>query len=278
MCRVPFREEYAPLASTANKGLSVQALNANIGTWGAGASDGLNTGVISPIDTMLGGITSLSLASTTPQLLSTSQCQNALLRLTGVLLANIVISPDSGVLLTGFVYFENLTTGSFSVTFTNSAGSVVLPQARRGVMWVDTTNGPRVMSSVGSSQTDVIPAGSAMLFYNSAAPTGWSAVAASDYAIRVSTTGGVSFGSLSYSTWWNRTATDSHVLTTNEIPSHTHTYTAPSAIGTLTSSSPDATRYTTTTGTSGATGGGNGHTHGFDMRVATLDFVLASRN
>ena len=169
---------------TTAKGLSVQSLNANIGTWGTGASDSLNSGCFEPLDNMLGGVTTLALSATTPQLLTQTQAQNALLRCTGVLLAHIVISPDTGVLMQGFYYFENLTTGAFTVTFTNSAGSVVLPQGRRGVMWVDTTNGPRVMSSVGSSQNDIIPAGSVMPFYNAAAPTGWTIVSSlNDYAL-----------------------------------------------------------------------------------------------
>lgn len=264
------------MAFTVNKGLSVQALAANVGTWGAGASDGLNTGVISPIDTMLGGITSLSLASTTPQLLTTSQCQNALLRLTGVLLANIVISPDAGVLLTGFVYFENLTTGSFSVTFTNSAGSVVLPQGRRGVMWVDTTNGPRVMSVIGSSQTDVIPAGTVMPFYNNAVPTGWTVVALNDYALKiVSSSGGVTSGSVAYSTLFGRTATDSYTLLLADIPSHTHTYTVFGGAGSQLGTAGGGSYFSTTTG---ASGGGGGHTHGLDMRVQTAALLLGTRN
>lgn len=232
---------------------------------------------------MLGGITTLSLSSTTPQLLTQTQAQNALLRCTGVLLASIVISPDSGVLMQGFYYFENLTTGSFTVTFTNSAGSVVLPQGRRGVMWVDTTNGPRVMSSVGSSQTDVIPAGSVMPFYNTAAPTGWTIVSSlNDYALKiVSSTGGVTSGSVDYSTLFGRTATDSYTLLLADIPSHTH------ALGMVTATSGGQGTMNLGTGNyvptafitaTNASGGGGGHTHGIDMRVKTASVILATRN
>ena len=254
-----------------------------MGTWGAGATDGLNSGVISPLDTMLGGITALSLASTTPELLSQSQAQNAMLRLTGNLLASIVVSPDTGVLLIGFVYFENLTTNSaFSVTFTNSAGSVVLPQGRRGVMWVDTTNGPRIMALVGSGTADPIPAGSQTIWYNASAPSGWSAVALNDYGVQIVSngSGGVTSGSVAYSTLFARTTTDSHTLTTNEMPSHPHTYgvtygAAPGGSNQVASvlSTSGGTTITTT-----STGGGAAHNHGLDMRVQTAAFVLASRN
>ena len=267
------------MAFTANKGLSVQSLASNVGTWGAGATDGLNSGVISPLDTMLGGITALSLASTTPELLSQSQAQNAMLRLTGNLLASIVISPDTGVLLIGFVYFENLTTNSaFSVTFTNSAGSVVLPQGRRGVMWVDTTNGPRIVSLVGSGTADPIPTGSQTIWYNASAPSGWTAVALNDYAIKIVSngSGAVTSGSVLYSVLFNRTLVDDHTLTTNEIPAHSHTYsgiTGPSGSQLGTSGGAAQGTYT-----SSLTGGGAAHNHGLDMRVQTAAFVLASRN
>lgn len=252
-------------------------MNSNIGLWGVGASDSLNTGCFEPLDNMLGGVTSLSLSSTTPQLLTQTQAQNALLRITGALLASIVVSPDTGVLMQGFYYFENLTTGNFSVTFTNTAGSVVIPQSRRGVMWVDTTNGPRVMSSVGSSQTDILPAGTVMPFYNTAVPTGWTAVAINDYNLKIvsSGSGGVTSGSVDYSTLFGRTATDSHILTIAEIPPHTHT-TASSAIG----ASPSAVGTSIPSGTTvtGSTGGGSGHTHDIDMRVKTVALTLGTRN
>jgi hypothetical protein len=210
-------------------------------------------------------------------LLTQTQAQNALLRLTGVLLANIVISPDTGVLMQGFYYFENLTTGSFSVTYTNTAGSVVLPQGRRGVLWVDTTNGPRVMSSVGSAQTDIIPAGSVMPFYNTAAPTGWTIVALNDYALKVvSSNGGVTSGSVLYSTLFGRTATDSHVLTIPEIPAHTHSYSQVTSGVTNPNLSVGGGSFVA--GTTGSTGGGGGHTHDIDMRVLTLSLILATRN
>lgn len=259
------------MPSTSAKGLEVQVTGSNAGTWGTV----LNDNMISYVDTFLGGITSLSLSSTGVAL-TQAQCRNVMLRMTGALLAGIVIQPDVGVLLTGFVYWENLTTNSQTVTFTNTGGSVVLPQGRRGVMWVDTANGPRVIASIGSSQTDVIPAGSSMLFYNSAAPTGWSAVALTDYAIRVAGTGGVTFGTIPYSTWWNRTATDSHTLTVSEIPAHTHTYSQVTSGVTTPNISVGGGAFAT--GTTSSTGGGAGHTHDFEMRVATLDFVLASRN
>lgn len=231
---------------------------------------------------MLGGITALSLSSVTPQLLTQTQAQNALLRLTGALLASIVISPDTGVLMQGFYYFENLTTNSaFTVTYTNAAGSVVLPQGRRGVLWIDATNGPRVMSSIGSSQTDVLPAGTVMPFYNTAVPTGWTAVALNDYNLKIvsSGSGGATSGSVDYSTLFGRTSTESYTLLTADIPSHTHTYGYRASLITVAAGgSQGAVWASSASDNTGPTGGGGGHSHAIDMRVKTVALTLGTRN
>lgn len=277
---------------TQNKGFSVQAAGSNSGTWGtdsttptANSSNALNEGGFELLDQALGGTTTLSLASTTPIALTQLQTQNGMLRMTGVLLANIVISPDTGVLMTGFYCWENVTTGSFSVTLTNAAGSVALPQGRRGLLWVDTTNGPRVIATAGASTADPVPAGSVVPFYNTSAPAGYTIVALDDYALKVvSSNGANTSGSVNYSTLFARTATDSTALTTSQIPSHQHGQ----SDGTLYNNTPNTSSGTLTPGgntfyldtarQTEATGGGDGHTHPLDMRVKTASVLLASRD
>lgn len=70
-----------------------------------------------------------------------------------------------------------------------------------------------------------IPSGTRMLFYQAAAPTGWTKVTGIDNrALRVvDGTGGGTGGSVGFSTLFGRTATDAHTLTTAEMPGHTHT-------------------------------------------------------
>ncbi len=186
---------------TTNRLYSVQATGSNAGTWGAGTTNSLNEGVMEIMDANMGGKTVLSLSSTTPQLLTQTQANNGLLRLTGALLANIVVSPDAGVTMSGFFFFENITTGNFTITFTNSGGSVVLPQSRRGVLWIDTTYGPRILAVGGSGSADPIPVGTTMTFFQSAVPTGWTlSTSLNDYALRiVSSSGGATGGSANFS-------------------------------------------------------------------------------
>lgn len=266
------------MSSTVNKGLETQSTGSNSGTWGTI----LNDNMISYVDTMLGGSVATSLSSSNV-LLTQAQARNAMLRFTGTLTASVQVSPDTGVLMTGFYYFENLTTGSYTVTFANGGGSVVLPQSRRGVMWIDTSNGPRIMGISGSSNADPIPVGTVMLFYQNAAPTGWSISSAlNDYALKiVSSSGGVTSGSVAYSTLFGRTATDGHTLTTSEIPSHTHAFTYNPTTATGTASAVVSTIQTSggfTTVTSQATGGGGSHEHNIDMRVQTASIILATKN
>lgn len=292
---------------TQYKKLSVQAAASNSGTWGAGGATGddLNTGVMGPLDYILAGIASFSLSSSNVSLSFTaggtgdvSQC---MFRFTGTLLANIVVSPavgDATTYFKGFYLFENLTSGSFSVTVTTAAGSVALPQGRRGVMYVDGTNGPRIVSLVGSGSADPIPAGTVMLFYQNAAPSGWTISAAlNDYALKiVSSAGGVTSGSVAYSTLFGRTATDGYTLLEADIPSHRHfgwTNNVAAAASAITASTQAArsladgtdNRYVMTTdateatvGRTSPTGGGGSHTHAIDMRVQTASVILATRN
>lgn len=277
------------MPSTINKGYSVQLVGSNSGSWGAGASYSLNEGVFQIVDTNLAGVTTKSLSATNVAL-TQAEANNGMLRLTGTLTASIVISPDAAVLMLGMYYWENLTTGSFSVTVTPAAGSsVVLPQSRRGTMWID-TNGARLCSVVGSSNADVIPVGTIMPFYQNAAPAGWTINSSlNDYGLRiVSSSGGVTSGTVNYGTLFGRTKTDSHTLTTAEMPSHTHTLsqstTVPNifAFGTGTyvvnGASGGYANATVASQTVGSAGSGGGHTHDIDMRVKTASFIIASKN
>lgn len=282
------------MAYTTYRRFSVQAAASNSGTWGAGGvtGDDLNTGCFGPLDYMLGGVSTFSVSSSNVSLSFTAggggDVQNALWRFTGTLLANIVVSPTAGnatTYLTGAYYFENVTSGSFSITVTTATGSVVLPQGRRGVLFFDATNAPRIIAIAGSGTGDPIPAGTVMVFYQNAAPSGWTISSAlNDYALKiVSSAGGVTSGSVAYSTLFGRQATDSYTLLTADIPSHTHDvkYTLTAAYG---SGGQNAVSSITSGGSATgaaaatATGGGGGHTHALDMRVQTASVILATRD
>lgn len=281
------------MSFTTNKKLSAQAAASASGIWGAGGTTGvdLNTGVIGPIDTILAGVSTFSVTGATIALDFVDggggAVSNAMWRFTGAMLQNAVASPNVGdatTYLNGFYYFANLTSGSFTVTVTTAAGSVVLPQGRRGTLFIDSVNGPSIVALVGSSTADPVPAGSSTLWYNTAAPSGWTAVALNDYGVKIVTngSGGVLSGSVAYSTLFTRTATDGHALTTAELATHTHPATYNSVAITVTGPTNVVQNVQASGGTSSwatnSTGSGTAHSHDLDMRVLTAAFTVATRN
>jgi hypothetical protein len=228
---------------------------------------------------------------------------------TGTLLANITVSPDTGgspvaaTFFNGFYLWSNTTSGNFTITLQNAHGSVVLPQGRRGIVYVNTAASiaPQIVAMVGSGTADPIPAGTVMLFYQNAAPSGWTISGAlNDYALKiVSSAGGVASGSVAYSTLFGRTATDAYTLLTADVPSHQHfgfaatngtvvggytitasNYAAASAIagGSDYQYGMAGVATAATVGLTSAVGGGGSHSHAIDMRVQTASVILATRN
>jgi len=157
-----------------------------------------------------------------------------------------------------------------------------------------------------SNNAVAIPAGfdtgTVLLFYQAAAPTGWTQVTSqNNKALRVvSGTGGGTGGTTGFSTVFANTTvttsisvsgtTGATTLSTAQIPSHTHSYSAP---GGLKSTSPGDNNTDVSGspggGTTGAEGGGGSHTHSFSgsgsgtssaitLNVQYIDIILASKN
>lgn len=154
------------MPTTANKGYSVQTTGSNSGTWG----DNLNDDMIAIVDNNMGGIVTKSVSSSNI-VLSATESQMVVVRLTGSILANIQVTTSC----VGFFFVENLTTGSFDITVTNGVAGVVVPKGRSTVI-ADTTNGCRIAG------TDSFPPGTRIVFQQTFAPTGWTKEVGSTYA------------------------------------------------------------------------------------------------
>ncbi len=129
------------MPQTTFKGLEVQVTGSNSGTWG----DVLNDSMISFVDLMLGGITSVSLAAVDVTL-TASQARNAIVRFTGLLLANVKVTTPCQ----GFTFFDNATTGNFTVEIEYTAGagaSVFIEQGVTTLVAIDATNGVRIANA-----------------------------------------------------------------------------------------------------------------------------------
>ena len=154
----------------------------------------------------------------------------------------------------------------------------------------------------------VIPAGTRMLFQQTAAPTGWvKQTTYNNYALRVvsgtaSTGGTVPFTTAftSYSvaisgTTGNKAAggtVANHTLSNARIPSHTHTYSKPA--GGSGQGGKSGSINSSTTANSGASGGSQAHNHGFtganhnhsfsgsstavNVDVIYVDVIIASKS
>jgi microcystin-dependent protein len=157
------------MPSSTNKGYTQPTYNSEVGTWGGDINANL-TGII---DLNLGGQTNVALSSTNVTLTTgaTGQMQNAIITLTGTLLANVIVYSSA----VGFYFVENNTTGAFTVNWQANFGSggvgtsYLVPQGNKALFVVDTANGAR---PVAQSQSGV-PAGSLQAYAGSTAPAGW---------------------------------------------------------------------------------------------------------
>src|SRR6185437_700281 len=123
-----------PSTYSPNLNLELQATGDHSGTWGAV----LNANDLSVIDSVLGSTQTISLSSTDVTL-TTSQTQNNIIKLTGVLTANVnLIAPAIG--RTFFV--QNNTTGVFTVTFkiAGAGATALVAQGTGGYFVLDGTN------------------------------------------------------------------------------------------------------------------------------------------
>ncbi len=179
---------------TPNGHLELQGTGDNSGTWGSV----LNTNVITKIDTIFGGVQSLSLASTDVTV-STTQSQNNAFLLSGTLTADVaVIFPSIG----RTYYVANNTTGNHSITLkTASAGvTAVIPQGASGFFVL---NGTDILVPTLPG----IPVGTVQTFAMTTVPAGWlecdgSAISRATYASLFNTIG-TTFGSGDGTTTFN---------------------------------------------------------------------------
>ena len=131
------------------------------------------------------------------------------------------------------------------------------------------------------------PAGTAMLFVQTAAPTGWTKSAThNDKALRVVSGSASSGGSVAFTTAFASQAVNGTVgnttLTTSQIPSHTHP-TATTLLGGNTNVFAATCHVASFNFNSGATGGGGAHNHSFtgtaiNLAVQYVDVIIATKD
>jgi len=198
---------------------------------------------------------------------------------------------------------DGVVSGSAGLKY-SSDGSGVLALQTNGTTAVSISTGQVVTFT--NPPTGVFPSGTALLFQQTTAPTGWTkSTTHNDKALRVVSGSASSGGSVAFTTAFASQAVAGTVgtsgattLSTAQIPSHSHT--APSVVlwgaavtgtpnlfcGTTTaanSGTPTSTYYGPNTG---AAGGGDSHTHSggtftgtaINLAVQYVDVIIATKD
>jgi hypothetical protein len=260
------------MVTTVNKGYELIVTGTELDTWG----DTLNADVFEIIDSNLGGLVAKSLTNVNVTL-STTENQNLILRLTGTLTGNVLITTT----LKGVMFVENLTSGAFAVTLTNGTGSpITLPQGARSCVLGDATNGARIAS-------EAFPSGTRMLFQQSTAPTGWTKdTTHNNKALRLVSGSVVNGGSVDFTTAFASQSVVGTVggtaITIAQMPAHSHEIGSRTDCGggTGTAARQAGLGSALTTST---VGGGETHDHSFtgtaiNLAVAYVDMIIAQKD
>lgn len=150
-----------------------------------------------------------------------------------------------------------------------------------------TTGTTRVITMPDSDVTLVsIPSTTAMVFYQASPPTGWTAVAVNEHALRVVTsggTGGTAGGTVDFTTAFASQAvsgtTDGTSLSIAQLAAHTHTAVNTTSAALFASGGAVANGGQNTS----STGSGSTHTHTFtgtaiDLAVKYADIIIATKD
>ena len=253
------------------------------------------------IDKAFGGVQILNPASVSGSVtLTTTQYQAPILIVgasissPATLTANVTYVIPSGIGGVWTVY--NHTTGSFTITFASAGGgsSVILAQGYVTTIYSDGTN---IVQASSSFTPSTVPSGTNMLFYQAAAPTGWTQLTSvNDYSVRiVSGTGGITNGAIGVSTMFSGSySVGATAITAAQMPSHTHSVNDPShnhgvreysgltggspgIVSSIGGSAGGGTGYAYTGISINYTGGGNGHTHTIP-NLQYADVIICTKN
>lgn len=160
----------------------------------------------------------------------------------------------------------------------DTSGTVTL--AAPAVAGTTTLTLPSTSGTIATLTTAGFASGTKMSFYQASAPTGWTkdtTSALNDAVLRIVTgSGGSTGGSTNFSTWAASSSTSAYTLTTSDIPSHNHSFTANNNGGGITYAAGQQSAGANINTSS--TGGGGGHSHGLSQNIKYADFIVATKD
>ncbi len=150
------------------------------------------------------------------------------------------------------------------------------------------TNGNAAINLSGAAEVYITPShkhffdqGTACLFVQTAAPTGWTKQTThNDKALRIVSGTASSGGTNAFSTVMGQTSVGSYTLGIADIPSHQHQMSVNSAGGSGSNAAPGYnSSYPTGFGSLvSATGGGGSHAHSITMAIQYVDAIIATKD
>ena len=275
---------------TTNKGLNQPANGSNVDTWDVPVNNNFGW-----IDQAFGSTTALNATSGSAPLADT-QYRSLVLAVSGAIAANVTYTIPSSVGGQWIVY--NTTTdsagGPWTITIASAGGgtSVVIQRSKATVIISDGTNIRSVYAESLTAVTPPFASGTAMLFVQTSAPTGWTKSTTHDNkALRIVSGAASTGGSVAFTTAFASQAVagtvGSTTLTTSQIPSHTHSVSwgqsGSAGTGAGAVYYAGSTQATLGTRTSDATGGNSGHDHTFtgtaiNLAVQYVDVIICVKD
>jgi len=257
--------------------LEKQTAGENENDWG----DRVNV-VFELLEEAIAGMTTIATTGGTTILTavnhSADESRAGIIKVTGTLTSNAVLEIPA---LTHKYVVWNATTGAYTLSINPSGGvPAVIGQGAKRTVICD------AIDCFLLTDDTAVPSTTVMLFFQAAAPVGWTQIAANDgSALRVvSGTGGGTGGTVAFTTAFASQAvtavggvTGSHVLTIAEMPAHSHGQNG------IIGGAGGSAGGTDVSNPTGVTGGGGGHTHTFtgtaiDLAVKYIDVIYCSKD
>lgn len=197
--------------------------------------------------------------------------------LSSLTLGNVLTVPSGGTGLSSATAYSVLCGG------TTSTGAFQSVSGLGSASQVLTSNGAGALPTWQSLPSTPPPfaSGTALLFAQTSAPTGWTKITSyNDAALRIVSGTASSGGSVNFTTAFSNTITGAATLSTSQMPSHTHGVRYNAGNGSFSGLQVTAINTTVndTNFPSGATGGGGSHDHPINLAVKYVDAIIATKD
>lgn len=202
-------------------------------------------------------------------------CAQVLLQSTSTVITNAMITDERVFVSDSAAVLSALYAPRASPALTGTPTAPTAPALTNSTRLATTAYAD---ASSAAAAAALIPATTAMLFNQTAAPTGWTkSTTHNDKALRVVSGTVGSGGTNAFSTALvNATSTAGYALTIADIPAHTHTSAAAAAGNNIVAAG--GIGVPITGAATGSTGGGGAHSHGLTLGVQYVDVIIATKN